>query len=111
MRRQLASFAIVQIAMTGSGIAAQTQPPSTPGDCYEIINPLRGGAGLILLNRCDGSTWMLTRDPLLGIDGRPNRSSTFAWHPLQMAKDGPLLFDIAPPALTPPPKPNVPNSN
>jgi hypothetical protein len=110
MQGQLASLSAVLLALSGSGLAAQS-PPASPGECYEIINPLRGGTGLILLNRCNGSTWMLTRDPLLDADKRPNRSSTFTWHPLQTAKEPPVLFEIAPAPPPPTPKPFAPNPN
>ena len=101
MKATKAGLAMLLWAAPMAASAAETSPPPAAPGCYEIVDPYRAGVGVILLNRCNGSTWMLSRDPLLGTDNRPNGSSTFAWHPLQTAKDPPVLFNAAPnlPAL------------
>src|ERR1700688_3244150 len=91
-----AALLLMLTAILSPSFAAQPQPETSTAGCYEIVTPFRGDTGLILLNRCNGSTWMMTRDPMLGTDQRPNGSSTFSWHPIETAKGPPVLFDLVP---------------
>lgn len=59
---------------------AMPRLPDAAPICFEVV--AGAGVGPILVDRCNGKTWLLTRDAVPGAKGAPSTSSAWRWHPL-----------------------------
>jgi len=98
LRSAGAVFAASLIAVA-FGSAASAQTPDTPnGPCFDIVRPPSGDlAGAILLNRCNGKTWIL-------VTSRRNDRTTYRWSPVAT---GEAAVSAAPEARARPARPRV----
>jgi hypothetical protein len=83
-RSALLLLLIVTPLGAGPASAAETaeRSPSSPA-CFEIAAGRAAGqvSGTILLNRCTGQSWMLTKiEPTSGVSGDPD--ALFKWTPI-----------------------------
>jgi hypothetical protein len=83
--------------MNAAATTAQTPSPSSPSErlptpaateCYEVARAAADtGVGPILVNRCNGRTWLLVRVPL----DKTEKSFTYHWLPLGIENTEPVL--------------------
>lgn len=98
------------VAMLSPAVLAQdnlSKTPATPsGACFEVIPAVINAVPYapILVDRCDGRTWILTRGDLPDVKGHAG-AFAFRWHPLiNMENEAVLTFPEPP---KPMPAPNI----
>lgn len=113
MRARLARWGLAVGA--GVGLAASTLSSSTAlaqdasakapdmsatPECWEIIAPAEKAApnGPILLNRCNGATWVLARTTTTPAAGKSLEEYTYRWYPISVETKEAILTNILPPA-------------
>jgi hypothetical protein len=73
------SFAVLWAATANAAGA----PTSSAGfACFELYE--QTGSLPMLLNRCNGATWILAQTDIIGKDGKDTLSFTYEWHPVNV---------------------------
>jgi hypothetical protein len=95
---RLFHFALPCLILSLGSAIAQDQPkehfnPFPPKDrCWEIYVSKEAAPYLpILLNKCDGTSWILTKNPITDKQGRATGSWIWRWSPLGSEKDEAIL--------------------
>ena len=61
--------------------------------CWEMVAPPNGvePEALVLLNKCEGKTWLMTRVFLIDKQGKRTGSWTFRWSPIATQENETIL--------------------
>jgi hypothetical protein len=85
------------LAVAISAAASAQEPSITPPGgsgvpCFEVAMLSQPGApvGSILLNKCTGATWQLTRE------GDTQKAFTYRWHPIRVETTEAILSFASP---------------
>ena len=83
----------------GAGAAAAQEAPATTTPCWDIVVPYSSAEQKepILIDRCTGSTWLLTTDYLT--DSGARGPFTYRWLQLRMKPTEPIFVN---PSAQPP---------
>ena len=72
-----------------------------PQSCFEVV-PLEREPGPILVDKCNGKTWFLSRDNIPNAKGGPSTNSAWRWHPFSYDNRDLLLPPLSPSGSPPP---------
>ncbi len=99
-----AGVGIVALAFSSSAALAQDASPRAPDasanpQCWQIIPGVEKVApnGAILLNRCNGATWVLARTTTSAASGKSLEEYTYRWYPISLETKEAILTNILPP--------------
>lgn len=99
MRKFMNGAVALMISLCSAGAEAQeatdAQPPAPAAPlCFTVVSPASKDvepASLVLLNKCTGATWLLTRVSMPKQKGSNRDVFTFQWSPLPVGQEAPML--------------------
>lgn len=94
-----AALAFLSSAALAQDTSQRAPDASAPTACWQIIPGVEKVApnGAILLNRCNGATWVLARTTTSPASGKSLEEYTYRWYPISLETKEAVLTNVLPP--------------
>ncbi len=98
-RGWIAASALLPWAALAQDSSQKAPDASAAPACWQIVSGVEKVApnGAILLNRCNGATWVLARTTTSAATAKTLEEYTYRWYPISLENKEAILTNIVPP--------------